>query len=453
MLKKVNFILRRTNLAFNNIVHILYRFNDAEQVSAELAVYLGSIESTKQNLKNNFTLPPAYKSGIDLSNSGEWRPLGGVPGTNSWQPGFFTRARAITVWRNLLVVGLDGGKEGRAAIYAYNGKEWAQLGGNNINGSWRHGIEVNTVTVHDDKLFVGLSSEKFGPQIWAYDNERWQMVAPGNGAAWGPEHYFSVTSMISDGQRLLAGLSSKNVSRHTANSEDEYFSRISPVFEYQNGQWSKLGDGRTWGPDRIYECAYDMHRHSDGCVYLGFFGRYSNNGDVWKLTGQKFERIGGSGLNDSWDVSTNVLRLRSFGDDVVAVMNRQPMCPGDFSSVWIFRNGKWMPIGLGGIPHEWGWMNSFNALDVYKGRLIIGGGGRPAGKASTWFLDDNGAWQCFGGQGRRGSWSPYQFRRKYKPLSTRNGAEYVYQFAEYNGQLIVGFGSSPGAAQIWAYTP
>ncbi len=437
---------------FKRLAHLIYRINDLENVSAETTSFLGRRESALQHQNGNFRVPEGYDTGLDLSTGGHWQAIGGTKGSHSWSPGVFKRSRAIAVWDNSLIVGLDGGVEGKAEIYEYDGTRWELIGGHGINGSWEHGVEVNSAAVHDGLLFAGISSHITGPQVWAYDKKAWRLVAPCDGVVWGPDNYFSVSAMASDGERLIVGLQNhKRRDFQGAGGIDQ--ESIAPVYQLQNDKWSKIGDGSTWGGNKDYLCAYDIHIHSDGCAYIGFFGEDDGNGDIWKLDGGSFDRIAGAGLNDSWVSSAHVLRIRSWGDNLVALMNRQPMAPGDFSLIWAFEAGKWMPIGLGGIPHEWGKMSSFNAIGVYKTRLIVGAGGRPPGKASVWFLDDEGKWKCFGGQGRLGSWSPKIRRSLFKPMARRTGAEYVYQFTEFNGKLIVGFGASPGCAQIWSYDP
>jgi len=419
----------------------------------EIGSFLGGLESDHQRTEAGNVSLPRLASDPPFSETGTWELLGGGKGTRSWENRGYKRARSIVEFGGRLLVGLDGGAEGRAALYAYDGGRWDKIGGGGINGSWAHGLEVHSLAVHDEKLYAGLSSKSHGPEVWEFDDVEWRLVGSEKQSGWSVERYFSVSAMASHAPGLVVGL--QNHGKYpTPESNRNSCTEQAPLYRFSDGGWSRIADGQTWGRNRPYNCAYDMHTAADGSLYVGFFSVGLNIGDVWRIAPDgELSRIAGGGLNKSWIHTSQVLRIRSHGGHITAVYNRQPAAAGDYSSVWHYDGRSWSPVGLGGIPPEWSMLYSFNALCTYRGKLVVGAGGYPPGNSSVWYFDDDGYWKRFGGYGVNGSWGQQTWRRTPAPLVRKSGAEYVYQLTEYNGNLIAGFGASPNCAQVWRFSP
>ncbi len=337
-----------------------------------------------------------------------------------WRPS----ARAIVVHDGRLWVGVDGGRAGKAALFAYKHGSWSQLGGG--SSGWAHGQEVHTLCAHGGMLYAGVSSAKLGAQLWrTQSGDEWERVG-----AW-PDR-FTVSALCTHQDRLYVGL----IGGKTDTEAN--------IVAY-DGRWHDVGSESTWG--HRYIGAYDMCVH-DGELYAGFVAHGWFGGHVWRLSGEP-ELVAGDGRRGSWRRNSTVLRLRSIGGKLVAIMNREPQGPGNFSNIWACDGETWAPLLA--LPTACKQLYSFNALVAYRGKLVVGAGGRPAGRASVFCLDGK-AWYQIGGKGINDSWSPRVYRDQFAPLSNRWAAEYVYQFCEYEGDLIVGFGASQGCAQIWRFS-
>ena len=162
--------------------------------------------------------------------------------------------------------------------------------------------------------------------------------------------------------------------------------------------------------------------------------------------------IGGGGVQGSWlsPGSTYPLSFSSYQGQLVVTLNRNPQVAGNFVSIWALQGDQWHPVGARHAPGPWAETDNFNASLVYRNRLFVGAGGRPAGNAGVWVYDADGQWREIGGHGVNGSWSAGRARMSGSRHAT---AEYVYRLIEWRGRLVAGFGDATGAAQVWAYAP
>jgi hypothetical protein len=173
---------------------------------------------------------------------------------------------------------------------------------------------------------------------------------------------------------------------------------------------------------------------------------------VFRYDGERWEKVGGDGVNGSWTFPgfTYALSFASHEGRLILSMNRHPMIEDDFSSIWSFDGQSWRPVGLGHIPALWGEMNNYNAVASYRGILLIGAGGFPAGNTSLWAMRD-GRPELIGGRGVNGSWGRSD-RDAFDWLDDPDN-NYVYRLVEWRGNLYVGFGDNPGSAELWRFRP
>lgn len=401
--------------------YFFYRIRDLENRVAQLEDFVG-----KQAAAAAPDTRPASLSLNPGPLNGRWSPLGGTDGSHSWERTGAKRARALLVHKDRLWVGIDSGRKGPAALYALKDDLWTQVGGGGLG--WSHGQEVHTLCAHAGLIYAGISSKEQGAQLWRTDDgSDWERVGH-----W-PDQ-FSVSAICDyEGSIFVALVGGKMDVR-------------APILAHDGEKWRDVGDSGVW--QRDYLCAYDMHVHG-GEFYAGFIGQGWFGGHVWRLSNSP-ELIGGDGCRQSWQTNSTVLRLRSVGGKLVAIMNREPQAPGNFSNIRVFDGEQWS--FLPALPAACAQLYSFNALCHYKGKLVIGAGGRPAGRAGVFYLDGV-IWRRLGGHGVNESWSPPLYRDQFAPLSNNRAAEYVYQFCEYEGDLIAGFGASRGCAQVWRFSP
>ncbi len=236
-------------------------------------------------------------------------------------------------------------------VFVYDQSSWQQIAGNGTIGSWEGlGIEsVNALTVYNSKLYAALGNT--APSASNGDAEIWEYT--GNGTAW--------NKVAGDGI---------------------------------NDSWNYSG-AIAYGP---YE-SINATAVYDGYFYVGLGnsadGSSFADSEVWRWDGlASWEKVGGDGLNGSWDDSQNFEAVRS--------------------------------------------------MTVYNGELYVGLGDTAAvglvdGEVWKW----NGVtWTLIGGEDSvNSSWSDSVTPRK----------EQVYSLATFNGRLYAGLGNSVGDAAIWAY--
>ena len=332
------------------------------------------------------------------------------------------RARAFAVYSDALYVGIDGGHEGRAAIYKQDDDGWRLAGGR--GSGFRHGTEVHTAYAYGGLLYCGISSTDQGAQLWRTDGQNWERVGH-----W--QNYFSVSALAAHNGRLIVALVSRDKQDTSA-----------PILAY-DGAWTEVVSGL--GP---YLCAYHLIDHQ-GSLYAAMLSHGWPGGHILRINGN-WELIGGDGRNASWNYLSEATRLCSVGPHLVALFNRIPATQGAFYNAWAFDGDSWAPLPQ--FPAETLSLYSFNAMMPYRGHLIVGAGGRPAGRATILALGNDG-WQQIGGKGVQNSWSPPRYRRQNEPMTYPSATEYPYRMCEHRGDLIAGFGASIGSAQVWRFRP
>ena len=412
-------MLSRIESAIKRAGYFFYRIRDLENKVAQLENFAGYQVAAAQNQHTaSLSLDPGPLNG-------HWSPLGGTDGSHSWERTKAKRARALIVHNGQLWVGVDGGHEGHAALYALKNGSWSQVGGG--GRGWSRGQEVHTLCAHAGMLYAGVSSAVQGAQLWRTETGNdWERVGH-----W--PNQFTVSAMCEYESSLYVALCGGKTDIEA------------PIFAY-DGRWRDVGGAGVW--QRGYLGAYDMHVH-DGELYAGFISWGWFGGHVWRLSNGP-EMLGGDGRRDSWRACSAVLRLRSSGGELIAIMNREPQAPGNFSNIWAFNGEVWAPLPA--LPAACAQLYSFNALCTYKRKLVIGAGGRPAGRAGIFYLDGE-TWRRLGGQGINESWGRPLYRDQFVPLANHRATEYVYQFCEFEGSLITGFGASQGCGQVWRFSP
>lgn len=397
----------------NRLRYLPYRIGRLEAHLAEIGTYLSAEEVGYQQARGQH----------DFVNSNQ--PLAGQWTRLCQDLPSHTRARALVSFNSSLLAGFDTGQAMAADLWQFT-DHWTLL------RRWDGCREVNALATSDKEVFVGITAPS-GAQVWAYDGEWRQIGRPGTD--WSTDQV-GVSALHHRNGTLYACLATDE---RRLNGKD-----LAPVHAWRNGRWSRVGG--DWG--HPYVCVYELTEH-DGHLFAGTFGVSGNNGHVWRLGGDRWEMVGGNGANGSWRTSPHVLRFTRHQGRLVAVMNRTPLAGGDYSSIWSYDGDEWCPVGAWNVPSRWADLYSFNAVISYRGHLIVGAGGRPAGNSSLWRLED-GEWRLFAGYGK--GWGQRIVRRMNQPMHPGGTSEYVYRLIEHEGDLIVGFGAGPGTGQVWRLT-
>ncbi len=371
---------------------------------------------------------PARVSTSEFDFEGSWERFAG-PGVVEGWPDDYERSKALGVHDNQLYVGLSKPRNGAPQVWRTNGKGWERIGGEAVPG-WGSLREVTAFASHVGKLVAAIDDT-----VWTYDSG-WHRVG-GDGTGWPKAAYANAYALAVKGDTLYVGMHGGDAG----------------VFAYSGGQWQKIaGSGirNSWN-DARYQGVYELWLHTDGYLYAGLVANPGPTA-IYRYDGERWEKIGGDGVNGSWSYHgfSYALSFASHDGHLVVSMNRHPMIEDNFSSVWSFDGKRWQPVGLGHVPVLWGEMHNYNAVASYRGLLLVGAGGNPGGNASLWAIRD-GRPSLVGGRGTRGSWGDAE-HDIFDWLDHENN-QYVYRLIEWRGDLIVGFGDDPGSAQLWRFRP
>lgn len=364
---------------------------------------------------------------------GTWEPFANADLVPGW-PEDFERSKALGVHGDHLYAGLSRPGAAAPQVWRSDGRRWEIVGREDFIPAWSGHKQVTALASTGTALFAAIDDT-----VWAYQpSRRWHCIG-GAGAfgSWPAGAYANAYALAAHDGTLFVGMHGGDAA----------------VYAYTGGRWEKIaGSGLrgSWSNAR-YRGVYELWVHTDGRLYAGLVANPGPTA-VYRYDGARWEKVGGDGINGSWTYPglTYAFSFASVGGQLVVSMNRMPMVHDDFSSIWAFDGRGWNPVGLGHIPALWGAMQSYNAVASYRGLLLIGAGGIPAGNASLWTVRD-GRPEMIAGHGINGSWGKRE--RGIADWLDPGNNEYVYRILEWRGDLIVGFGDDPGMAQLWRFRP
>jgi len=409
-------------ILFAKVQDLRYRFQLAERRIESLGRMVAAPIIAHQKKQGDARF--SASSGKSPFQSGvNWRQIGGSGIAGSWSGDCQFKVKAMAVHQGKLFVGLLGSVPRCSGVWAYDGKAWAQSLGQSLHDQWKNFRYVTVLYSLAGRLYAGVDST-----VWFLEKGKWRL-AKSNQQDFPWTAKSTAYSMAHRGKDLLVG----------------FTGGAARIYRFSAGKWSEISDGMNSSTGRG---VYEIFRH-DGAI---FAGTISNPGpaEVYRLNENRWEKVGGGGLKGSWIAtgSNYLLSFASYQGQLIATLNRNPQVPGRFVSVWAFNGETWHPVGRRFAPVQWGQTDNFNTSFVFKNRLYVGSGGRPAGNASVWELQPGKAWRRVGGFGVFGSWSKNRDRLSGNRDAT---AEYPYRIIQWRGRLVVGFGDARNAAQVWIY--
>ena len=371
-----------------------------------------------QNTRNPSIAISEIKDNIKFN----WKELK-VP----WDKSKFEKTKALTTWKGNLIVGLAGIEKGSASIYLYNGKNWTELleRKNLVNKGLEKLKYVTVLKVHNGELFAGIDNT-----VWKYNKKNeWVLIKTFKDKNFSEKPL--AYSMESHNGFLYVGLLNIN----------------SSIYRFNNSSWEDVSLGLAKHPNNGI---YELFSHSDGKLYASNIST-SGSTVVYYLDEKniKFNAVGGKGINGSWINNSFKwgLSFSSHKGMLFLTMLRHPIKYGNFSSIWAYDGKEWFAVGNNKTPSVWGEVNCFNSSLSYKGMLLIGAGGSPAGNASVWALDNN-QWNLIGGKGINQSWGknfPHSLTKDFR----NSNSEFPYRMIKWNNSVVVGFGHGPKTSTLW----
>jgi hypothetical protein len=210
-------------------------------------------------------------------------------------------------------------------------------------------------------LYVGLGNGANNAELWRWDGNSWTIIA-GNtvGSSWG-SNYEEVDALATDGQYLYAGLG------NSAQDGD--------VWRYDGSAWQKIGGDSLNGGWTTGNNIYNIYSLA---VYKGKLiaglGRTAGQGQAWSWNGSAWTKIGGNGVNGSWDSAGNntesVESLITYNGRLYAGLGATT---GD-GAVWEYDDASWQKVGGDELNGSWvsGTYERVKTLSVYNGDLYAG---------------------------------------------------------------------------------
>jgi hypothetical protein len=263
--------------------------------------------------------------------------------------------------------------------------------------------------------------------VWKYESGSWSLVGgDGVNSSWAAATFEYALSLEVIDDDLYVGLGT------TAGDSD--------VWRLSGGSWTQVGGdalNSSWAA-ATYEGVYKLL--SDGTDLYAGLGATAGDNEVWKYTvaSNSWAKIGGDALNGSFTNTHTFVDSMALIDDVL-IVGLTASNAYRSAEVWKYESGSWAQIGGDYLNNSWAHrgVQNVEVMTVNKEYLYAGTGNVGPGNAIVWRFDGT-SWEMVGGQGFRNSWA-------------MNTYENVLSMVSFNGDLIVGLGTTANDAEVWKF--
>ena len=217
-----------------------------------------------------------------------WFRVGGDSINNGWTTNF-ERVQSMVVFENKLYVGL-GLSTGDAEVWMWDGASWLRVGGDGVNSSWANSTyeTVESLIPYNGKVYAGLGNSAGDGEVWEYNGTDWTQIGGDDlNGSWADGTYEKVKTLVVYNARLYAGL---------GNSAGD-----GEVWRYNGSNWTQIGgdslnSGWGSGPEEVE--SFSVYK---GKLYAGT--GYSANADatIWSYGNSGYlESTTNSFTADTW---------------------------------------------------------------------------------------------------------------------------------------------------------
>ena len=366
-----------------------------------------------------------------------WTKMGG-DGMGWAVGGGYEMAYTMTTDGTSLFVGLAS-SQGDAELYKYSSDTWSKIGGDGTGWANSTYEAVTALYADSSQILVGLGHGAGDADLfrYLYSTSAWSQIG-GDGTGWTAGGYENILAITTSGPDIYIGLGNGN--------------NKAEVYKYSGGTstWEKIGGDATnkgWSASNYYYQVKSL-AFLDGYLYAGIYqypGTSNGTGELWKYDNTSWSLIGGEYVNKSWGYSgfNSVESIVQNGDNLYVGMGLTSSSAANISDAVVFEydGNKFNLIGGQGINSGWGnpiygavEHEAVTSMVSYKGDLYIGLGSG-AGDAEIWMWDES-KWNFIAGDGTGWAGATY---------------ETVLSMIEYNGLLYVGLGNSRGDGDVYSY--
>jgi len=213
---------------------------------------------------------------------GRWEIMGGDGKFGSWDgEAGYRGVYDLAVFREQLYAGTWGDNRHAGSVWRFDGRQWQQVGGNGVKGSWRnrHITFVEDLVVHAERLVVSVQRSGLyrngTSSVWSYDGTRWRQLGYSDSPTYARSTIFNYL-IEHTGAFVLA----------TGGTIGSAIWQLS-----ETGEWVPLSQGPggdAWvgrqvplkRPADSHEWIYTMVSHH-GALYAGVAG-YDGAAQVWR---------------------------------------------------------------------------------------------------------------------------------------------------------------------------
>ncbi len=158
-----------------------------------------------------------------------WTQIGGDSLNSGWTT-YAENVYAMAVYNGELYAGL-GRSAGDGEVWKWDGTIWTKVGGDAVNTSWGATAtieDIESLMPFNGKLYAGLGSSTGDATLWEYDGTNWTQIGGDDvNASWTTGTYEKVKTLAVYNGDLYAGLGNS-----TGDGE---------VWKYADGSWTKIG--------------------------------------------------------------------------------------------------------------------------------------------------------------------------------------------------------------------
>lgn len=323
-------------------------------------------------------------------NGSSWTKIGGDGVAGSWAAtDNIESVYSLDFYGGNLYAG-TGLTGGDADVWKFDGSSWIKIGGDGVNSGWPVTAYEMAFSLTNDgtNLYAGLALGNGDGEIWKWSGTAWAKIG-GDGAnsGWSTADGDYIYSLDFDGTKIVAGVvnADSNVTKSTAF-----------VWEWDGSNWSQTGGdyvNNSWG-NFLTDQSIKSNVTLNGDLYVGSAGSTDGDALVWKYNGSTWQLIGGQGINNSWPINTykQVNILEAYNSQICAGLGSKT---GD-AEVWCFNGSDWSKIGGDGVNSSWN--NNYEAVvssTIYDGKLCVGLG-TGSNDAEVW-CHSGSSWTRIGG--------------------------------------------------------
>ncbi len=220
-------------------------------------------------------------------NGSTWSKIGGDNTNSGWATGYYN-VYSLAFYEGKLYAGL-GRTTGSAEIWQWSGSTWAKVGGDGVGSSWGTTTyqEVDSLMPYRGKLYAGLGNVAGSGTLWQWDGTTWAQIGGDDiNGSWTGGTYERVKTLAVYNGDLYAGLGSS-----AGDGE---------VWRLSNGVWTKIGGASMNGgwTNSIEEI--DSMSAYRGKFYVGTGISTNLDNNIWSWGNNSFLRSNTDNFDTNW---------------------------------------------------------------------------------------------------------------------------------------------------------